>query len=189
MRSASATPAMARACLTRAAATARLALALVASAISSFRAVSLKASHHSPRGCASAACACFQVLPSAATLTDASGSCDSLNAVGTSIAGCLNSGAAHAVISKAANTGATPFAIICSLFILVVSFQFCRSGVAGHGRFFLFQAHSQLAQPDEEPRRQEQAEEGPPQHPAKHRHTHRMTHLGTRAFREHQRQH
>src|SRR4051812_42210938 len=185
MRSASATPAMARACLTRAAATARLALALVASAISSFRAVSLKASHHSPRGCASAGCACFQVLPSAAVFTGASGSCDSLNAVGTSIAGCLNSGAAHAVISRAARIGATPLAIICSLFISVCPFRFSCRGVPFPGSFFLLLLDGRLAQQDKKPRHKEQAEEVPPHQAGKHRHTHRMTHFRTGAVREH----
>jgi len=68
-------PAMARACLTRAAATARFWLFAVACAIRSSSRASLKARHHSPRGWLSAACAAFQVVPSGALRTSPAGAC------------------------------------------------------------------------------------------------------------------
>ncbi|WP_370662313.1 hypothetical protein [Massilia varians] len=84
-RSACAMPAIALACLTRLAATARLALLAPASSIREVKAGSLKASHHWPRGCCSAGWASLQRAPSMPSTS--AGSCDSRKAVGVSTAG------------------------------------------------------------------------------------------------------
>jgi hypothetical protein len=72
MRSASAMPAIARACFTRAAATAQV-LVVGRGFDQGRQRSSLKARHHSPRGWASAGWPTFQVVPSAALRTSSSG--------------------------------------------------------------------------------------------------------------------